>query len=283
MTAEDANEKGREAMNSELYEQAAVHFRQAIAADPEWAVPHYNLGLTCKFMKAWAESKTANLKALELDPEDDPTKWNLAISSVAVGDWKNAGLAFTAIGLELPKNGPPWDFELGLIPIRVNPDEYPEVVWCHRLDPVRAKIANVPLPDCGRRFGDIVLNDGEPRGYRELNGREVPVFNELMVLEPSSFGTYQALVRIDGQPSLKGLIGLFEEHMMYAEDWTHGIRMLCRACSEGLPHDDHDTDLEQDTDPDVVKLGIASCEEENVEKVLGLWSGGQLLNLERVL
>ena len=283
MTAQEANDRGREALASERYEEAARYFRQAVAEAPEWSVPHYNLGLSYKNTRDWQACRDANLTAFQLDPEDEATMWNLAISAVAISDWESAGKAFQAIGLQLPDGPPPWDFRLGLVPIRLSPDEHPEVVWCHRLDPVRGKVANVPLPDCERRFGDIVLNDGEPRGYRQLRGREVPVFNELKLLEASDYGTFEALLHLKSPSTLEGLLGSFEEQMMYAENWTDSIRMLCRACSEGTPHEEHDTELQNEELDDVIRVGVAAEDEDKVRKVFDAWTGGQLLKLERVL
>ena len=40
------------------------------------------------------------------------------------------------------------------------------------------------------------MHDGSREGTRTLNGEEVPVFNELAILQPSHFGTY--VVKIDG-------------------------------------------------------------------------------------
>lgn len=283
MTAQESNDRGQEALAAERYEDAVRFFSQAAAEAPDWSVPLYNLGLTYKNTKDWQECRDANLAAFRLDPEDEATIWNLAISAVAISDWDSAGQAFQAIGLQLPDGPPPWDFQLGLVPIRLSPDDYPEVVWCHRLDPVRGKVANVPFPDCGRRFGDIVLNDGEPRGYRRYRGKEVPVFNELKLLEPSDYSTFQALLHVKNPATLDGLMGRFEEHMMEAENWTESVRMLCRACSEGVPHEEHDEELQEESLDDVIRLGIAATQEQEVRRILEEWPGGQILRLEKVL
>ena len=282
MNAEEANEKGREALVCEDYQQAVGYFRRSIADRPSWSIPHYSLGLTYKFMKSWPECREANLKALELNPEDDATVWNLAISSAALADWETAGKAYSAIGLELPDTPPPWDLKLGLIPIRVSPQEQPEVVWCHRLDPVRACIVNVPFPASGRRYGDIVLNDGEPKGYRKLGEAEVPVFDELMLLQKSDYATYMAELEVRDAGSLDGLIGRFEEHTMYAENWSTSVRMLCRACSEGRPHEQHDRELDS-PDEGLARLGVAAKSMGELESLLEQWPGGCLWRLERVL
>jgi tetratricopeptide (TPR) repeat protein len=282
MNAEEWNERGRQALNEQDYAKAIACFEKAIVAEPDWSVPHYNLGLAHKFEKRWPECLAANYRAYQLNPEDPASTWNLGISAAAVSDWDKAAEAYRAIGLTVPDDvEPPWDFRMGLIPIRVCPDEHPEVVWCHRLDPVRARIANIPLPACGRRYGDIILNDGAPNGYRELNGKEVPVFDELEVLQESSFHTFQLEVPHGDEDSLKNLMTLFEEYRVPAENWTHSLRYLCRACSEGRPHEQHDEELRAETPPEI-RLGLAARDQAEISKVLERWSGN-VLSLALVL
>jgi hypothetical protein len=54
-----------------------------------------------------------------------------------------------------------------------------------RIDPVRVRIDNVPLPESGFRFGDIVLHDGASTGHRTYGERQVPVFNAMQRLRAS--------------------------------------------------------------------------------------------------
>ena len=78
-------------------------------------------------------------------------------------------------------------------------------------------------------------------------------------------------------------MGRFEEHMMEAENWTESVRMLCRACSEGLPHEEHDNELQDESMDNIIRLGIAATQEHEVRRILDLWAGGQILKLEKVL
>jgi hypothetical protein len=82
--------------------------------------------------------------------------------------------------------------KIGITPIRVCCDAHPEVVWCHRLDPARAPIESIPTPESGRRYRDLLLHDGEPRGKRRYRDKTLSVFDELAVLEKSSFRTWSA-------------------------------------------------------------------------------------------
>jgi hypothetical protein len=125
--------------------------------------------------------------------------------------------------------------------VRLAAEEGAEVVWCDRIDPARARIRSIPLPDSGHRFEDLVLHDGAPNGYRRLGDREVPVFDCLALLEASPFSTFEAQVELaDPTASVAMLEQLADEREAAAEDWSTSVRVLCQACSEGRPHDTHE-------------------------------------------
>ena len=92
---------------------------------------------------------------------------------------------------------------LGAVPIRIDPHGAPEVVWCERLDPARVRIASVPFPESRRACGDVLLTDGEPRGYREYAGRQVPVFNELELLAASKFSTFAVTLSAPDEEAIR--------------------------------------------------------------------------------
>lgn len=75
------------------------------------------------------------------------------------------------------------------VAVRITPDVHPEVVWADRIDPSRAVLTNVPSPENGRRWHDIVLHDGAANSEHKLNDRVVPVFDELEFWEPSGIPT----------------------------------------------------------------------------------------------
>lgn len=177
-------------------ERAALAYGRATRLAPEWSVPWYNLGLVRKYQRQWAESLRCNLRATELDPEDEAAWWNAGIAATALGDWEVARLAWEAVGIKLPPGEGEIRMRLGLTPIRLNPDGQGEVVWCERIDPARAIIRNVPLPESGHRYGDLQLHDGAPNGTRVYQGQEMPVFDALQLLQASLYTTYQVRVRV---------------------------------------------------------------------------------------
>jgi hypothetical protein len=122
---------------------------------------------------------------------------------------------------------------LGAIPVRVAVADHPEVVWCSRIDPARAVLLNVPTPETGRRFKDLVLHDGEPRGVRRLEGVELSVVDELAVLTPSSFQTWCVTVEARSLEDRDALLASLKHGDGAAEDWTDSLQFYCKSCSEG--------------------------------------------------
>lgn len=144
----------------------------------------------------------------------------------------------------MPDGDGPVVMDLGPVPIRLDPDDRGEVVWCDRIDPARAVIRSVPLVDSGRRWGDCVLHDGVPTRERVAGGRTFAVFDELELWEPAGVPTLRAKVEARDPTDSEALVGRFIEAGFGAEDWTSSIRMLCKACSEGRVHQDHDPPLD---------------------------------------
>ena len=168
--------------------------------------------------------------------------------------------------------GPP-DLNLGPVPIRVSPESQAEVVWCHRIDPARAIVESVPLPDCQRTFGDVVLHDGEPRGHRILSGREVPVFNELQLLVASPFKTFEATVTAPDSDASAALEACAVSREVAIEDWS-SVRILCASCSEGTPHDHEGAPESAGNWISERRFGLAATTEASAAARLKHWAEG---------
>jgi hypothetical protein len=178
--------------------------------------------------------------------------------------------AWRGFGIKLPPGEGPIDLPCGMCPIRLNPDGDAEVVWTRRLDPARAEITSIPFPESKHRWRDIVLNDGAPVGYRKSQGQEFPVFNELELLQASAFGTYFA--RVSMAPESDGARALPEIADRLggsAEDWSTSIEILCKACSEGRPHEIHDHELKKVDGPH--HIAVAARDQAHAEQILAAW------------
>lgn len=253
---------------------AEQHFLAALAIDEQDAVTNYDLALLYKYQSRWAESLRYNRRAAELNPEDEAAWWNMGIAATAISDWETAAKAWEFFGVKLDASSQAApDLKLGLIPVRITQGDHVEVLWANRLDPARAQIVSVPMPDCGVRYLDIVLHDGAPRGTRELNGNPVPVFDWLEFWQRSNYSTYVIEALVPNQLAVNTLDKMVADSGLALEDWGSNVQMLCKACSEGEPHEHHDhaaADSESAWQPER-EFGIAALNDQALADVLDAW------------
>jgi hypothetical protein len=269
------NEYGRRLDDNGRRRLSRALYRCARIFDPTWAVPAYNIGLSYKQERRWRESGRWNELAAQDAGRGDPALWNLGIAATAMGNWPVARSAWTRFGIELPGGEGPPEMEEGCAFVRVNPVDAPEVVWATRIDPARAVIRSVPLPESQRRYGDLVLNDGAPNGHRLVEGRELPVFDELQLLSPSAYSTFELRIEGADPTAIENLIQLFRDARIFAENWTTSIHVLCKSCSEGKPHgpDHNHAAARTPADSDRSwRLGVAAQSAGEITKVTESWS-----------
>jgi tetratricopeptide repeat protein len=265
------NEKAVNLQEQGLIAEAVKYYQKAIKLWPAWAAPWYNLGLLRKEQRNWRESLRCNQKAVELAPSEQEAWWNLGVAATAIEDWAEARRAWKGFGIEIPDGEGPIEMEIGLTPVRINsygPYDEAEVVWCRRIDPARAVIACVPLPQSDHRFGDLLLHDGAPNGFRKVDDKEVPVFDELQLLAASGYGTFEVIISGVGPEDVESLSDLASERGLAAEDWSSNLRMICRACSEGVIAGKHTHDVDQ---TDYRRIGFAAVSEIQTREILRKW------------
>jgi hypothetical protein len=262
------NEKAVKLQQRGHIAEAVNYYQKAIKLWPSWAAPWYNLGLLRKEQLNWQESLRCNQKAVALDSTEQAAWWNLGIAATALEDWAEARRAWKGFGIEIPEGEGPIEMEIGVTPVRINPYDEPEVVWCRRIDPARAVIDCVPLPQSDHRFGDLLLHDGAPNGYRKSGGKEFPVFDEIQLLTPSDFGTFEIIVDGAGEQDVEMLSLMAHDLGLAAEDWSSNLRMICKACSEGggAGKHTHDPDLTSHR-----RIGFAALSEIHAREILRGW------------
>lgn len=201
---------------------------------PEWSVPWYNLGFSAKYAGDWLISLEHNRRAAECNPSDEAAWWNMGIAATALSDWAAARRAWDACGIELSDDTGEPRFPAITACVRVNPNGNGEVVWGHRIDPVRLRIDSIPLPESEHRYRDTVLHDGAQEGTRIVDGTEVPVFDELAVWQTSCYSTFEAVVEVPDEVAEKDLVQRCLDQEMGIEDWST-VRWICEECSRGNP------------------------------------------------
>ncbi|WP_036135530.1 tetratricopeptide repeat protein [Luteimonas mephitis] len=275
MTDEDEfkalHERAYAAMDRGALTEASRDFDALLQRDPDNRYYHYMRGLAHKYMLDWPVSLRHNLRAIELsDQMGEAEHWNAAIAATALGDWPQVRRLWSACGVRVPEGDGSIEGDYGVAVVRLNPWHGGETVFMRRIDPVRARLLNVPLPESGHRFGDIVLHDGAATGSRLDGERQVSVFNELVRLAPSDFKTFIVFVSCGSSEGLQPLLDATAPGIGYAEDWTESVRYYCLRCSYGAPHQ-HDSDDEGDWQADR-NLGIAAQSRKSVEKLLSDWA-----------
>ena len=252
--------------------EASRRFGELLARQPDARHLHYMRGLTHKYLRDWRTSLQHNLRAQALgDAFEESCAWNAGIAATALGDWAQARAQWRACGIRIPEGEGPIDGDFGLVSIRLNPWGDGETVFARRIDVVRARLLNVPLPESGHRLFDIVLHDGASTGQRQLHdGGTVNVFNALARLEPSDFRTFVAFVSCESPDDIDALTAATLRGIGYVEDWTYSITHYCLRCSYGAPHR-HDDAVDEDWSPDR-NLGIGAQSRAAVVRLLQDWA-----------
>jgi tetratricopeptide (TPR) repeat protein len=258
---------------------ALAAYLEALALHRERPTTLYNVGLIYKYRRDWQSSLRYNRMAIEYDPADVPTNWNLAIAATALRDWRTAREAWQRLGIDLDGQEGPIIDDFGYTPVRLNGledrDSAVEVVWAKRLSPVTARIDNIPTLAAKFRYGDVVLHDGAGTGTRvDADGLERPVFNVLELFEPSPYVTYQASIDAPDKQAVEALASAFVSAGIECEDWTANMHVLCKSCSDDGAHDDHPPGLPGDRWQIERLIGVASRDPARVEAVLEFWSAG---------
>ncbi|MCT7351298.1 tetratricopeptide repeat protein [Streptomyces sp. 15-116A] len=234
--ARECIKQARAAWDAEDWLRAAEQFERVLAHYPDAkpsAVWWYDAALAHKFLRNWAKAYELGREAVARAPrgEGDPAYWNLGIAATVQRDWATARDAWRGFGIDIPEGEGPIETGFGVACVRLDTGGQREVVWIERLCPTRGRVVNVPLSE-GRRYGEIVLHDGEPNGERVVDGGTYPVFDELMLFEASPLPTLEVTVSAGEAADLEALVAAFAEAGFGAEP-ASAVRMLCACCSEG--------------------------------------------------
>ena len=174
---ERAFDAARKALDAGDFEAAVNGFEGVVALNDHNTNVWFNLGLAYKLRHDWPNSARCNRRAAELSPQNVEASWNVGVAATALRDWPTARWAWRNIGIDPGSGDGPPSLQLGPSPDRLTTGE---VVWGDRVDHCRARLANVPLPESGHRWGDIVLHDVVPRGEQQGWGKTWGVFDELI-------------------------------------------------------------------------------------------------------
>jgi tetratricopeptide (TPR) repeat protein len=253
-------------------EEARALYARLVELRPQGEAFHYRLGLAHKYLGDWPASLRHNLESLRIGGEhDESASWNAGIAATALGDWAQARRQWLACGIDIDPGEGAIEENFGPIGVRLNPWAGSEIVFAQRIDPARAYIVNVPLPESGHRFHDLVLQDGAQVGERHLHEHTVPVFNELQRLQASDYITYTVFVTCPGNDDIDELQAAEAADVGQVEDWTASLGQRCLRCAHGVPHKHHWQAIGAgEWNPDRT-LGVAARAEPAVRALLEAW------------
>ncbi|MGN6152504.1 MAG: hypothetical protein ACTHOH_10930 [Lysobacteraceae bacterium] len=201
-----------------------------LAHDAANAALHDWIALIAKYQRDWIASHRHALRALALhdDPADGVAAlWNAAIAATALGDREDARRHWSACGIEMPEGDAAIERHFGVAAVRLEAWGRGEIVFARRLDPVRASLIDVPSPQSGHRYGDVVLHDAMPAGERRFHQSRVPVYNALQRLQASEFRTFAVSVRCADRAAIEALSELRVPGIASIDDWTDATEPSC--------------------------------------------------------
>jgi len=235
-TAEALFREARESWEAQEWQRSASAYERLLAAFPDgesspgwW----FDAALAYKHLRNWPKAYELGLQAAARAERgvSDPAFWNLGIAATVLREWETAREAWTGYGVTIPPGAGPIEGQFGSACVRIDTGGGQEVVWARRLCPTRARVINVPFA-ASRRFGEVVLHDGVPNGERMFQDRSYPVFDEILLFEPSAVATASVTVHAPAE-DVSALCLMFDEHPdMCAEPLSSGV-VLCKCCSEG--------------------------------------------------
>jgi hypothetical protein len=235
-------------------DQAALDaMNRAIDLDPRSAELCYKIGLLHKWRGRWAEGVEANRRALTLGSDTEAVRWNLAICATGLGDLDTVMDMSKHLGLSVSRGDDGLPFgRFAPVQVRISslgqgidpqahiPGTHAnfENVWIERRGICHGAIVSATYHDLCADYGDVVLFDGAPVGYRVDGQSRVPRFPLLQKIRDGAYRRYRfAAVQTKG-----GAVKALEPRFPHGTDvYVHDeqVRWTCEDCARGEEHIDH--------------------------------------------
>ncbi|MCC7384327.1 MAG: hypothetical protein IT384_20950 [Deltaproteobacteria bacterium] len=225
----------------EAGELAPRAYERAIALHPRNTSWRFDLGLFYKGRRRFEAALECFRHAAEGAGNDEATQWNIAICATGAGRASEAMAAWNALGFgaTMGPDGRPFVGDLGDVKVRLAAGGDFEHVWARPRSPCHGEVMNATLFDGEADAGDVVLWDGQPIGYVEVEGHRVPRFASLGLLERGSLRTYRFLAE-QPDPETIGQVDRDLPDFATLYVFEAAVRHLCSACIRGEgPHDLH--------------------------------------------
>lgn len=268
-------------------DKAIDAYHKLLTQKEDWQEVHYNLGLIYKYELNWEKSFFHNQRSVELDPENEGSLWNLGIASTMLEKWRIARQCWNHFGMTYADTDDDTGVDrpnFGMMLIRLyvydesndEPTNH-EDVWAFRIDPARAILQNIPMLTSAFRYGDIVLQDGNPIDYKTYNNEEYPIYELLEILVPSDFAEYSLTTKHNTEQ----FNSLVKQCQRYSEQHEliqiQKSPLICKSCRDGEVHE-HKTDTSEHTE----SILFATKNKDALQAILQKWSAETGVNVEEL-
>jgi hypothetical protein len=193
-------------------------YKRTIKLGAAWVAPYARLGQIYKYRQEWKPALYYNKKAASLQADDPACWWNIGIAATALRKTRLARTVWAKFGLDAAPREP---FPISIR--RVYGKQY-EILWALRRGPAEAIIQNIPHPQSGRCFGDVVLIDNLIKGHHSSAQHRLPIYEELGLLKRSAFFTFSCLLQSADRKDIQVLQNLCREQGLGFEVWANATR-----------------------------------------------------------
>ncbi len=221
MEAADAYEKAGDAYN------AVKLLKKAARLAPEQPEAYFRLGHIYKCRQEWKPALHYNKKAIALDPANREAWWNVGLSAAALKMWRTAQNVWNKFDTS-PAPGMP-------VSVRYTYGNQFELLWVMPIDPVRGLINSIPHPASERRYGDIILFDGQVIGYNIVQRRRAPVYEERGLFKRSLYHTFSCYLYTTEESDLNILERICRDSQVGFEVWSNASRVMSTQQTNALP------------------------------------------------
>ena len=244
---------------------------------PDWSAPFAFLCRMYRARQEWKPTLHYCLRAVEHNPFDENLWETLGLAATALGEWETARYAWNQLGYHFKKSREALDLDLGIVPVRLNPQTQPEIVAARRIDPVRAIVESIPQPSSGRRYKDLILIENRPAGNLFHQNKKRAVHDEVQVLKLSPWHTFATLLHTNAQRDVDILANLCLEAGIGFDNWSNASRFFQSGLHPKVSAY-FDQSIFGKTERDVFLVALAACQERDILEILSNW---QVITLKR--
>jgi len=262
-----------------LYEQALRYdqkgdtynavklYKKLTRLAPQWAPPFERLGTIYKYRGEWKPCLHYFKKTVALDSGSQYAWWDLGIAAAALKKWRIARNVWSKFG-KAPAQG--WQSEP--VSVRLEYESRYEILWADMIDPVRCLLRNIPHPDSGHRYRDILLLDRIASGHQVVRCKRFPIFQVLGLFKRSTFTTYSCRLQTSDPKAVEALERLCREAGLGFEVWSNATRSYAPKSDRRVPEYYGPELFSRLPVKGDIEVAIAARRENQVLRVLKSWT-----------